>query len=155
MGLCSDMSLEVGTMPVFVPTSHLGTPKISVWSLCQIDPLCSVIAKALVDLEHGAVQAFEGTFRAFVLHDETVGDGDVGVEDDFEPAGMVWSGLARLLGFRVGFDGQNPSLAGSSFLSFSGHLKALSPAKAVVKMKRNIIKFCILSFVSREVTGKN
>ena len=68
---------------------------------------------------------------------------------------MVWSGLARLLGFRVGFDGQNPSLAGSSFLGFLGRLKALRPGDAVVKMHRNIIKFSILLFVSREVTCNN
>ena len=60
---------------------------------------------------------------------------------------MVWSGLARLLGFRVGFDGQNPSLAGSSFSGFLGHLKGLRPAKAVVKMARNPIKFSIQLFV--------
>ena len=52
---------------------------------------------------------------------------------------MVWSGLARLSGFRVGFDDQNPSLAGSSFSGFSGCLKALRPADAVVKMTRNLI----------------
>ena len=54
---------------------------------------------------------------------------------------MVWSGLARLLGFRVGFDGQNPSLAGSSFSGFLGRLKALRPADAVVIMTRILINF--------------
>ena len=68
---------------------------------------------------------------------------------------MVWSGLARLLGFRVGFDGQNPSLAGSSFSGFSGRFKALRPADAVVKVTRNLIKFSILLFVSHEVTCHN
>ena len=67
---------------------------------------------------------------------------------------MVWSGLARLLGFRVGFDGQNPSLAGSSFLGFSGRLKALRPAKAVVKMARYLATFSILLFFLPEVTFK-
>ena len=66
-----------------------------------------------------------------------------------------WSGLARLLGFRVGFDGQNPSLAGSSFSGFSGRLKALSPADAEVKITRNLIKFSILLFVSRVFTCNN
>ena len=65
-----------------------------------------------------------------------------------------WSGLARLLGFRVGFDGQNPSLAGSSFSGFLGHLKALRPAKAVVKIARNLIKFTIQLFVPPGVTFK-
>ena len=68
---------------------------------------------------------------------------------------MVWSGLARLLGFRVGFDGQNPSLAGSSFSGFSGRLKALRPADEVVKVTRNLMKFSILLFVSHEVTCHN
>ena len=67
---------------------------------------------------------------------------------------MVWPGLAWLLGFWVGFDGQNASLAGSSFLGFLGHLKALRPAKAVVKIGRNLIKFTIQLFVPPGVTFK-
>ena len=63
--------------------------------------------------------------------------------------------LLGVLGFWVGFDGQNPSLAGSSFSGFSGRLKALRPADAVVKITRNLIKFCILPFVSCEVTCNN
>ena len=63
---------------------------------------------------------------------------------------MVWSGLARLY-FRVGLDGQNLSLASSSFLGFSGRLKALRPTEAVVNMARNLIKFSIQLFVAGHI----
>ena len=59
---------------------------------------------------------------------------------------MVRSGLTRLLGFWVGFDGQNQNLAGSSFSGFLSHLKALRP------MAINLIKLSNFLFVPPEVT---
>ena len=57
-----------------------------------------------------------------------------------------------VLGFRVGLEGQNPSLAGSSLSGFSGRLKALRPDDAVVKLTINLIKLSNFLFVPPEVT---
>ena len=57
---------------------------------------------------------------------------------------MVRSGLTRLLGFWVGFDGQNQNLAGSSFSGSSDRLKALRPYETVVKMAIDRIKLSII-----------
>ena len=67
--------------------------------------------------------------------------------------GLGWPG-SWAFGSGLGFHGQNPSLAGSSFSGFLGHLKALRPAKAVVKIARNLIKFTIQLFVPPGVTFK-